>query len=78
MPDEHQQAASDPEVPDRPDPTDEPEALSKQVPAEEESKAEASIVDAAAGHQADKPAVAGDPDLEPQPYSGPEPAADVE
>jgi hypothetical protein len=75
MADEH--AASDPEVPDKPDPTEGPEAVSKQVPAEEETKAEGSIVDAAAGHQADKPAVAGDPDLEPQPYSGPEPAADA-
>ncbi len=43
-----------------------------------EEQAEGSVVDAEAGHQADKPAVEGDPDGEPNPDSGTEPATDFE
>ena len=43
-----------------------------------EEQARGKIVDAAAGHQADKPTVEGDPKDEPNPDPGTEPAADFE
>ncbi len=41
-------------------------------------KAEGKVVDAAAGHQADKPAVEGDPEDQPNPDSGTERPSDFE
>lgn len=43
-----------------------------------EEQATGKIVDAAAGHQADKPTVEGNPKDEPNPDPGTEPAADFE
>jgi len=71
----------DGEIPDPPANDDPPSAMPKQSAGADdtaEEQAKGKIVDAAAGHQADKPAVKGDPKDEPNPDPGTEPAADFE
>lgn len=54
-----------------------PAAASDQ-PSGSTQEAEGKVVDAGAGHQADKPAVEGDPADEPNPDSGTERPSDIE
>ncbi len=69
----------DAEIPDTPEDDGSPSALPDQPSGDSaEEQARGQIVDAAAGHQADKPAVKGDPKDEPHPDPGTEPAADFE
>ena len=69
----------DAEIPDAPADDGPPSAMPDQSAGDTaEEQARGKIVDAAAGHQADKPAVKGDPKDEPNPDPGTEPAADFE